>query len=247
MTAAGPVGGRGASASAGGPGPASAASGPGLSEGRGGAYRAVIFDLDGTVLDSVDHIVLSFQYAIREVLGRDVGREEATAHVGRPLEEQMVLISPERADELVAAYREFNHREHDRMLRLYDGILNLLRSLEVAGVRLGLVTSKSRHTTQMAFELTGIEGHFDQVICADESPRNKPSPDPILLCLDRLGVSPDEAAYVGDSPADIQAARSAFVTAIGVTWGVFSEGALVAEGPDILVHTISELAEVLGI
>lgn len=212
-----------------------------------GSYRAVVFDLDGTVVDSVELIVVSFQHAIREVLGREASREESIANVGRPLREQMVLISPEHADELVAVYREFNHREHDRMLTLYDGILNLLHSLQTAGVKLGLVTSKSRYTTQMAFDLTGIESYFDQAICADESPRNKPSPDPILLCLERLGVSPAEAAYVGDSPADIQAARAADVHAIGVTWGVFPEEALVAEKPDVLVHTIPELAEVLGI
>jgi pyrophosphatase PpaX len=209
-------------------------------------YRAVVFDLDGTIVDSVELIIVSFQHAIREVLGREASREESIANVGRPLREQMVMLSPEHADELVAVYREFNHREHDRMLTLYDGILNLLHALQVGGVKLGLVTSKSRYTTQMAFDLTGIESYFDEAICADESPRNKPSPDPILLCLERLGVSPVDAAYVGDSPSDIQAAIAAGVHAIGVTWGVFSEEALVAEKPDRLVHTIPELAEVLG-
>jgi pyrophosphatase PpaX len=157
------------------------------------------------------------------------------------------MFSPEHADELVASYREFNHREHDRMLTLYDGILNLLHGLQRAGIKLGLVTSKSRYTTQMAFDLTGIESYFDEAICADESPRNKPSPDPILLCLERLGVQPGDAAYVGDSPADMQAAKAAGVVAIGVTWGVFPEETLVAEKPDTLVHTVSELAMVLGL
>jgi pyrophosphatase PpaX len=206
----------------------------------------VVFDLDGTVVDSVELIVVSFQHAIRVVLGREASYEEAIANVGRPLLEQMAMLSPEHAEELVAVYREFNHREHDRMLTLYDGMLNLLHTLQLGGVRLGLVTSKSRFTTQMAFDLTGIESYFDEVVCADESPRNKPSPDPILLCLERLGVPPAEAAYVGDAPADIQAATAARVHAIGVTWGVFSEETLLAEKPDILVHTIPELAEVLG-
>jgi pyrophosphatase PpaX len=210
------------------------------------SYRAVVFDLDGTVVDSVELIVVSFQHAIRVVLGREASYEEAIANVGRPLLEQMAMLSPEHAEELVAVYREFNHREHDRMLTLYDGMLNLLHTLQLGGVRLGLVTSKSRFTTQMAFDLTGIESYFDEVVCADESPRNKPSPDPILLCLERLGVPPAEAAYVGDAPADIQAATAARVHAIGVTWGVFSEETLLAEKPDILVHTIPQLAEVLG-
>jgi pyrophosphatase PpaX len=210
-------------------------------------FDAVIFDLDGTVVDSVELIVLSFQHAMREVLGREVNREEAVRNVGRPLRDQMVEIDPMRADELVRVYREFNHREHDRLLHLYDGMLDLLHRLGTAGVKLGLVTSKSRSTTQMAFDLTGIEPYFDQTICSDEAPRNKPEPDPILLCLRLLEVEPERAAYVGDSPFDMQAARAARVRAVGVSWGVFPEEALQAERADVVVSTIEELAGVLGI
>jgi pyrophosphatase PpaX len=206
-----------------------------------------VFDLDGTIVDSVELIVISFKHAMREVLGREVSRQEAIAYVGRPLREQMLAFSPERADELVASYREFNHREHDRMLKLYDGIPHLLDSLQRAGIKVGLVTSKSRYTTKMAFDLTGIEGYFDATICADESARNKPYPDPILLCLERMGVAPAEAAYVGDSPADIQAAHAAGVEAVAVAWGVFELDALTAEKPDRVVHTIPELMEVLDV
>ncbi len=192
-------------------------------------------------------IVISFKHAMREVLGQEVSRGEAIAHVGRPLREQMMAFSPEHAEELVASYREFNHREHDRMLTLYDGIPHLLDGLQRAGVKVGLVTSKSRYTTQMAFDLTGIESYFDATVCADESPKNKPHPDPILLCLEEMGVSPPDAAYVGDSPADIQAARAAGVEAIAVAWGVFELDDLTAEKPDRVVHTIPELMEVLGV
>jgi pyrophosphatase PpaX len=211
------------------------------------AFKAVVFDLDGTLVDSVELITVSFQHAIREVLGREASREEAVQHVGTPLKEQMVRICPERADELVAVYREFNHREHDRMLTLYDGILDLLDDLTKAGCKLGLVTSKSRPTTQMAFDLTGIEPYFDATVCCDEAPGNKPSAHPILFCLKHLGVSPADAAYVGDSPADIQAAHAAQVTGIAVTWGVFDAEALTAEKPEILVHTMSQLAASLGV
>ena len=210
-------------------------------------FKAVVFDLDGTLVDSVELITVSFQHAIREVLGHEVSREEAIQHVGTPLKEQMVRVSPEHADELVAVYREFNHREHDRMLKLYDGILGLLNDLTKAGCTLGLVTSKSRPTTQMAFDLTGIEPYFDATVCCDEAPGNKPSAAPIIYCLKHLGVPPEEAAYIGDSPADIQAAHAAGVTGIAVTWGVFDTETLAAEKPEILVHTMSQLAGALGV
>lgn len=227
--------------------PAEPGAGRGAAGRRAPVYQAVVFDLDGTVVDSVELILVSFQHAIREVLGRELSREEAIAWVGMPLREQMERFSPEHADELVEVYREFNHREHDRMLTLYEGIEDLLYGLRKADVKVGLVTSKSRFTTQMAFDLTGIDDYFDATVCAGEASGNKPEPDPILACLEQLGVAPAEAAYVGDSPSDIQAALAAKVVAIGVTWGVFTEERLVAEKPDVLVHTIPELAEQLGV
>jgi len=211
------------------------------------AYEAVVFDLDGTVVDSVELIVVSFQHAIREVLGREMSREESTNWVGMPLREQMERFSSEHADELVEVYREFNHREHDRMLTLYEGIEDLLHGLRKAGVKVGLVTSKSRSTAQMAFDLTGIEAYFQATVCAGESSGNKPAPDPILACLEQLGVSPPAAVYVGDSPADIQAALAAGAAAVAVSWGVFPPEKLEAEKPDALVHTIPELADMLGV
>jgi pyrophosphatase PpaX len=225
----------------------------GVEPGRGAAgrgapvYKAVVFDLDGTVVDSVELIIVSFQHAIREVLGREISREDAIAWVGMPLREQMEKFSPEQAEQLVEAYREFNHREHDSMLTLYDGMRHLLGSLREAGVKVGLVTSKSRFTAQMAFDLTGIEDHFDAIVCAGEASDDKPSPAPILACLEQIGVESSAAAYVGDSPSDIQAALAAGVVAIAVTWGVFPLDTLAAEKPDVVVHTIPELADRLGI
>ena len=210
-------------------------------------YDAVLFDLDGTVVDSVELIISSFQHATREVLGREFTREETIQGIGKPLREQMVALSPGHADDLVRSYQVFNHREHDRMLTLYDGVRTLLVGLRDAGVKLGLVTSKSRRVTQMAFDLTGIEALFDETVCAEDTPRNKPLPDPILLCMERLGVPAQRSVYVGDSPFDIQAAHAAGLESIGVTWGVFSEEVLAAERPGTLVHSMSELAEVLGI
>lgn len=211
------------------------------------AYDAVLFDLDGTVVDSVELIISSFQHATREVLGREFTREETIQGIGKPLREQMVALSPGHADDLVRSYQVFNHREHDRMLTLYDGVKTLLIGLRDAGVKLGLVTSKSRRVTQMAFDLTGIEALFDETVCAEDTPRNKPLPDPLILCVERLGVPAQRSVYVGDSPFDIQAAHAAGLESIGVTWGVFSEEVLAAEKPGTLVHSMSELAEVLGI
>lgn len=231
--------------------------------------QAVIFDLDGTVVDSVELIVCSFDHAARAVLGRKLSRGQLIEHVGRPLREQMALLDELHADELVAVYREYNHREHDRMLRLYPGMVELLLRLRARGVRLGLVTSKSRPSAEMAFRLTGIERLFDATLCAGETEHHKPHPEPLLRCLELLGVdaaaaaaaggasgaAPADAAthpavaqavYVGDAPYDLQAAHAAGMTAVAVTWGVFPALTLAGEKPDRLVQGVDELAAVLG-
>jgi pyrophosphatase PpaX len=205
----------------------------------------VVFDLDGTVVDSVELIVASFAHAARAVLGAELSRDQLIANVGMPLREQMALLNEDLADQLVEAYREFNHREHDRMLSLYEGMRELLVELGESGLRLGLVTSKSRATTQMAFRLTGIDAHFGAVVCAEDTERNKPYPDPLLLSLEQLDVSAGESVYVGDSPHDMRAARAACMRTVAVTWGVIEEAALAREHPDRLVKTVSDLRLVL--
>ena len=207
----------------------------------------VIFDLDGTLLDSVEHIVESLRHAVRDVLGVEMTREELTANVGRPLREQMRAFSEAKAEELVQAFRAFNRREHDRMVKLFPGTLDLLGALQRAGVEMGVVTSKSRHTAEMAFRLTGMREYFSAVVCMEDTERNKPHPEPLEHCLEIMGIGAADAVYVGDSPYDMQAARSAGLGSLAVTWGIFPKEVLAAERPDVLVETMEDLLGALGV
>ena len=204
-------------------------------------FDPVIFDLDGTVVDTVELIVESFRYATRTVMGEVLPDEVITAGVGQPLMAQMQRLSPERAQELYDVYREYNHRRHDELIRGYEGIEELLDGLKAARRRLGIVTSKSRDTTGMAFRSVGLQRHFDAVVTASDTTEHKPSPVPIRLCLERLDAGPDGAIYVGDSPVDILAGAAAGVATAAVAWGVFGPKALLAVSPDYWVDTPEDL------
>ncbi|MBU2601590.1 MAG: 5'/3'-nucleotidase SurE [Actinobacteria bacterium] len=206
----------------------------------------VIFDLDGTVLDSVELIVESFGHAVREVLGLEPSREDLIRGVGRPLLEQMACFDRERAEELVRVYREFNHREHDLRVSLYPGVADLLLWLRARGARLGLVTSKSRDATEMAFRVTGIGPLFEAVVCAGETEHHKPHPDPLFRVVELLGGDVDGAVYIGDSPFDVEAAQRAGMRSVGVTWGVFPAENVAAQEPDYLVGSMEALSALLG-
>jgi pyrophosphatase PpaX len=195
-------------------------------------FDPVVFDLDGTVVDTVELIVESFRFATRTVLGEVLPDELIIAGVGRPLLAQMESLSVEHARELYDVYREYNHRRHDELIRGYDGIEEVLDALKAAGRRTGIVTSKSRDTTAMAFRAVGLDDRFDVVVTATDTSEHKPSPAPLLLCLRQLGATADGSIYIGDSPFDIQAGTAAGMATAAVAWGVFGREALLAAGPD---------------
>ena len=205
-------------------------------------FRTVLFDLDGTVIDSGAIILASMRHAAHTVLGREYPEEELMAAVGGPgLEAQMEALDPHRVEELVRVYREHNEPLHDT-LECCVGMEDVLTRLKDEGRRLGIVTAKRRLTVQMAFDRLPIERFFDVIVGGDETERLKPDPQPLLLALDRLGEEPDDAVYVGDSPFDIRAAKAAGMHAIGVTWGrIHDRARLEQEEPDAIVDTAEEL------
>ncbi|MFM7693113.1 MAG: HAD-IA family hydrolase [Actinomycetota bacterium] len=209
-------------------------------------WPVVLFDLDGTVLDTVELIRASHAHAVREVLGIELPDEELMAGIGTPLREQMEVFSPERADELFHVYRAWNHANTARLIERYPGVDEVLVELEQEGARLGIVTSKMLDAVELAFAALPPPIVWDVVITTEDTPLHKPHPAPLLAALERVGGTPAEAAYVGDSPFDRQAARAAGTAAIGVTWGAFGRAALEAEEPLVVVDTPAQLLEALA-
>ena len=210
-------------------------------------FPVVLFDLDGTIIDSGSMIVASMRHAALTVLGREVPEEELSAAVGGPgLVAQMRALDDARADELVRVYREHNEPLH-ATLEACAGIDLALESLAREGRRLGIVTAKRHATVRLAFGvLPELETFFDVVVAADDTERHKPDPEPIVEALARLEARSREAAYVGDSPFDVQAAKAAGVFAVAVTWGgIHSRERLAGEAPDAIVSTPEELLGVL--
>ncbi len=204
----------------------------------------VLFDLDGTVVDSGEIILASMRHATRTVLQREFSDAELMAAVGGPgLESQMQAFAPDRVDELVRVYRAHNETLHGT-LETCLGIDSVLVALREQGRRLGVVTAKRRVTLQLAFDQLPLAQFFDVLVGGDETERQKPDAEPLLLALERLGASASDAAYVGDSPYDMAAARAAGVYAVGVSWGRIHDRATLS-GADVVVDTAEELLGVL--
>ena len=209
-------------------------------------FPIVLFDLDGTIVDSGWMILASYRHATKTILGREFPDEVLMARVGAGhLEEQMSEFDPEKAVELAQAYRDFYAPLHSE-LQAFPGMLELLRDLDDEGRRLGIVSAKRHDVVQLALDALGFGDTMDAVVGSDEAPRGKPQPDQILVALERLGADPDDTVYVGDAPFDIAAAKAAGVHAIGVTGGgIHTRERMEAEGPDAVVDTAEELRAAL--
>jgi pyrophosphatase PpaX len=207
-------------------------------------FPVVLFDLDGTVIDSGGIILASMRHAAETVVGGDWTDDQLMKAVGGPgLEAQMVALDPNRVDDLVRVYRAHNEPLHDT-LEPCGNMDVVLAELKARGHRLGIVTAKRRVTVELAFAKLPLEHLFETVVGGDETTRHKPDPEPLLLGLDRLGANPQEAAYVGDSPFDMQAAKAAGLYAIGVSWGRIHSAAKLGDA-DVIVDRPEELLELV--
>ncbi len=207
-------------------------------------FPVVLFDLDGTVVDSGSIILASMRHATREVLGQEYADEELMQAVGGPgLEAQLAVFGPDDVEELVRVYRAHNEPLHDR-LEAFAGMEEVLVRLHAEGRRLGVVTAKRRSTVDLAFARVPLAHLFETIVGGDETERHKPDPEPLLLAAERMGADPAQTAYVGDSPFDMLAAKAAGMHAIAVTWGRIHDRAKLEQvEPDAIVDTPAELLE----
>ena len=209
--------------------------------------RAALFDFDGTLVDTTELIYQSMRHAAGEILGREIPREILMANVGQPLPRQMELIDAERAEALLESYRLHNEEHHDALIQEFPGVESALARLRSAGVKVAVVTSKRRFSVRMALEsFPGLGEVVDRFVTMEDTTEHKPDPEPLLRGLEFLGdISPEEAAYVGDSPFDVAAAKAAGITSVAVSWGAFSEDTLREAEPEHLVEDIDAAVDVL--
>lgn len=211
---------------------------------------AILFDLDGTLIDSIELILASMRYAFTKCARPVPLDAEWLTGVGTPLPTMFRKYVGQEADvaELIAAYREHQLIHHDALVRCYDEIADTLHVLSGAGHPLAVVTSKSEALARRGLEHGGILGYFEVIVGFDATTRHKPHPEPVLTALGRLGYEPSEAAFVGDSVHDVEAGNAAGVVTVAALWGPFTRDQLAparpgrfAERPSALPEVVSEL------
>jgi pyrophosphatase PpaX len=179
----------------------------------------VIWDLDGTILDTTDVIFASYKYAFKKVLDKEVSDENVLAQFGKTLYDAMGEMCPERANELVDAYRDHNHAHHDEMITPFPGVADALANTHRRGFYQAIATSKTEWLSRHGLKLFDLEKYFNEVVGYESSKKHKPNPEPILTALEKLKAEPNEAIYIGDSVADAECADNAGVHFVAALWG----------------------------
>ena len=207
----------------------------------------ILFDLDGTLIDSIELILSSMRYAFAK-LGREApSDEEWSAGIGIPLFTMFARYARDDADrlELIAAYREHQFAHHDRLVRCYDDVVDTVRTLRERGHPMGIVTSKSEYLAMRGLVHVGLAKYMDTIVGCDGSARHKPDPEPVRIALHRLDCPPERALFVGDSVHDVIAGNAAGVTTVAALWGAFKREDMEPGQPNHWLTSISELPPIV--
>ncbi len=205
----------------------------------------MLFDLDGTLADTIGLILASFDHALRAVVGSPRPAEEVRPWIGRTLRAVFEDEYPGDAADLERTYLEWNRAHAADLIRPYAGVDVLVRALVDTHVRIGVVTSKRRDTAAEVLARVGLDGLVDVVAAMEDTTRHKPDAAPLLHGAARLSTPVERCVYVGDAVVDVMAARAAGMASVAVTWGAGTPDSLAAAGPDVLVDEVSTLTSLL--
>jgi pyrophosphatase PpaX len=211
---------------------------------RVASLKAVLFDLDGTLIDTEELILSSARHATEVVLGKALPDSVLRHNIGVPLKVQMAEYAPDHVPELLAAYREHNDVVHDDLIREYAGTEIALGAVYAMGLPMAIVTSKSRPVAQRGLDFFGLGRFFDFIVGYEDTTIHKPEAEPIHEAARRLGVSAEECIYVGDSPHDMAAGKAAGALTAAALWGPFPDRVL-EPGPDFALAQLADLEGLL--
>ncbi|THE14090.1 pyrophosphatase PpaX [Bacillus timonensis] len=210
------------------------------------AIKTFLFDLDGTLIDTNELILQSFLHTFETYFpDRQFTREEILPFNGPTLHESFSSVDPDRAEEMIAEYRKFNHEKHDELVTEFPGVFDTIKTLKEQGYKIGVVTTKIKNTVKMGLKLTKLDQFFDVVVTLDDVKNPKPDPEPVLLALKLLDSTPEEAIMVGDNYQDIVAGQKAGTKTAGVAWSHKGKDFLLEYKPDFMLEKMSDLLDIV--
>lgn len=209
-------------------------------------FTYILFDLDGTLVDTNELILQSFEHALGHYFPGQYTRQDVLPYMGEPLVQQFSRFAePELVMQLVEVYRKHNVENHDLLVTIFPQVKEVLTELKNSGHKLAVVTNKMRLTAEMGLRLFELEPLIDVLVTIEDTVKHKPEPEPLLFALKKLGAVPESALMVGDSPYDIMAGQAAGTATCGVAWSLRGKQGLMEYQPDYLIDNMQELLRIV--
>ncbi|MDN4493137.1 pyrophosphatase PpaX [Ureibacillus aquaedulcis] len=209
------------------------------------SMKALLFDFDGTLLNTNDLIIQTFMYVLEERFPGQYSPKDCMDFIGPSLIETFEQITPDEVEVMIEKYRQWNQENHDALVTEYDGVVDTLEKLKMQGIRLAIVSTKRRDTIAKGLELMGASHLFEFVVGLDDVKKVKPDPEPVLLAIEKLGVEKEEVMMIGDNYHDIEAGKNAGVKTAGVAWSIKGEEFLRTFNPDYILQHMSDLLTIV--
>lgn len=207
--------------------------------------KGILFDLDGTIINTNELIFTSFNYVLNEYMGLNVSREQIVKGFGEPLTETFLRYDKERAEELVNIYLEYSHARQDELIKSYPGVEEALSKLKELGIKLAIVTSKRRAVAYSGMDTFGLRKYFDVIVTPEDTIKHKPHGEPVLKACELLGLKPCETIMVGDSHNDILSGKNVGAKTSAVSYTEFKMEDILKYEPDYVIDHISELIKLI--
>lgn len=207
--------------------------------------KALLFDFDGTLLDTNDLIIQTFMHVLGERFPGQYSPKDCLKFMGPSLRQTFTELTPGEEDEMIAKYRAWNEAHHDELIKEFPDVVSTLEQLKEMGIELAIVSTKRNDLIDRGLEMMGVSHLFGIRIGVHDVRNVKPDPEPVLLALERLGVEKDEAIMIGDNSHDIEAAHNAGVKAAAVAWSAKGEEHLWQFKPDYMLHHMTDLLSIV--
>lgn len=207
----------------------------------------ILFDLDGTLLDTNELIVTSYLHTFEQFFPGRFKREDVMPFLGPPLYDAFKSVDPDKAEEMVKIYRDFNMEKHDLLVREFEGVFETIRTLHENDMKMAIVSTKIRKTVVKGLKLTGLDQFFDVIITLDDVEKAKPDPEPLLKALGALESEPREAIMIGDNYHDILGGKNAGTFTCGVAWSLKGKDYLEQFDPDFMLKKMPDLLDIVKV
>ncbi|MGG2105152.1 pyrophosphatase PpaX [Lysinibacillus pakistanensis] len=207
--------------------------------------KALLFDFDGTLLNTNDLIIQTFMHVLNERFPGQYSPKDCLKFLGPSLKQTMSDIAPGEEDAMIAKYRKYNELHHDELVTQYPDVVSTLEQLKAMGLKLAIVSTKRNGMIDRGLSVLGANHLFDVCIGTDDVKNVKPDPEPVLLALKRLGVNKEEAIMIGDNSHDIEAGHNAGIRAAGVAWAFKGPEYLQQFKPEYMLHHMTDLLDIV--